>query len=73
MFNFSDDEGIWDCMLNQTNIQFNNNKFYLIQILESDSGKAYKVWMRWGRVGVQGQSSLSSCGTSVDAAKKIFK
>ena len=23
----------WDCMLNQTNIGFNNNKFYVIQLL----------------------------------------
>lgn len=23
---------VWDCMLNQTNIQNNNNKYYLIQV-----------------------------------------
>jgi len=33
----------------QTNLQFNNNKYYLIQLLQDDSGKAYSVWMRWGR------------------------
>ena len=27
----------WDCMLNQTNIGNNNNKFYVIQLLRSKS------------------------------------
>ncbi|ETE69998.1 Poly [ADP-ribose] polymerase 2, partial [Ophiophagus hannah] len=36
-------------MLNQTNLQFNNNKFYLIQLLEDDNARNYSVWMRWGR------------------------
>ena len=34
------DEGgddVWDCMLNQTNIQNNNNKFYLIQVIKEDT------------------------------------
>lgn len=38
----------YDCMLNQTNIGNNNNKFYVIQVLECD-GKHY-CWTRWGRV-----------------------
>ncbi len=39
----------WDCMLNQTNIANNNNKYYVIQLLKS--GTTYHVWNRWGRVG----------------------
>ena len=27
----------WDCMLNQTNIGQNNNKFYVIQLLQNKS------------------------------------
>ncbi len=27
-------EGDWDCMLNQTNIGHNNNKYYVIQMLK---------------------------------------
>ena len=27
----------WDCMLNQTNIGHNNNKFYVIQLLRSNN------------------------------------
>jgi hypothetical protein len=33
----------------QTNLQFNNNKYYLLQLLEDDSSKSYSVWLRWGR------------------------
>jgi len=40
-------------MLNQTNIQNNNNKFYLIQLLENRLGGDYCVWLRWGRVGMK--------------------
>lgn len=36
------------CMLNQTNIGHNNNKFYIIQVVQADDG--YYSWNRWGRV-----------------------
>ena len=49
----------------------NNNKFYVIQLLESDGGGSYWVWNRWGRVGKDGQNALQSCG-SLDAAKAAF-
>lgn len=64
---------VYDAMLNQTNLQFNNNKYYLIQLLEDDSSKAYSVWMRWGRVGKVGQNSLTACGGDLLKAKDIFK
>jgi len=53
--------------LNQTNIGANNNKFYIIQVLEG-AGKFY-AWNRWGRVGEDGASKLAPCG-SKDAAVK---
>ncbi len=46
----------FDCMLNQTNIGANNNKFYVIQVLES--GGKYYASNRWGRVGEGGQTAL---------------
>jgi poly [ADP-ribose] polymerase 2/3/4 len=36
-----------DAMLNQTNIGNNNNKFYIIQLLQSDSGNKFVVWNRY--------------------------
>lgn len=38
----------YDCTLNQTNIGNNNNKFYIIQLLEE--GDCFFCWNRWGRV-----------------------
>lgn len=63
---------IWDAMLNQTNIAGNNNKFYVIQVLQSDKGAQFYAWNRWGRVGEPGQHKLVPCGASLDAAKRDF-
>ncbi|XP_036594429.1 protein mono-ADP-ribosyltransferase PARP3 [Trichosurus vulpecula] len=60
----------YDCTLNQTNIGSNNNKFYLIQLL--DENGRYGCWNRWGRVGEKGQSKLSFF-PSLDEAKRDFE
>ncbi|NXX97442.1 PARP3 polymerase, partial [Centropus bengalensis] len=60
----------YDCTLNQTNISANNNKFYIIQLLEHDG--SYSVWNRWGRVGEVGQSKLLPY-TFLESAKKDFE
>ncbi|XP_015868544.3 poly [ADP-ribose] polymerase 2 isoform X1 [Ziziphus jujuba] len=52
------DDEIYDAMLNQTNVGHNNNKFYVIQVLESDDGGKYLVYNRWGRVGIKGQDKI---------------
>jgi len=64
---------VWDAMLNQTNIQNNNNKYYLIQLLESDNMGSFCVWMRWGRVGYKGQTSWTTCGQDKEKAKGVFE
>lgn len=60
----------YDCMLNQTNIGHNNNKFYVIQLL-TKGGKFY-AWTRWGRVGETGQSALVG-PTDFSGALKAFQ
>ncbi|XP_020854566.1 protein mono-ADP-ribosyltransferase PARP3 isoform X2 [Phascolarctos cinereus] len=60
----------YDCALNQTNIGNNNNKFYLIQLVD-DNGH-YGCWNRWGRVGETGQSKLKFF-PSLDEAKQDFE
>ncbi|XP_014725047.1 PREDICTED: LOW QUALITY PROTEIN: poly [ADP-ribose] polymerase 3 [Sturnus vulgaris] len=60
----------YDCTLNQTNISANNNKFFIIQLLECNG--TYSVWSRWGRVGEVGQSKIMTCA-SLEAAKKEFE
>lgn len=59
----------WDAMLNQTNIGANNNKYYVIQLLES--GGKYYTWTRWGRVGEPGQNAMLGNGTIEDARKNF--
>ncbi|KAM5234125.1 protein mono-ADP-ribosyltransferase PARP3-like isoform 2-T2 [Hipposideros larvatus] len=60
----------YGCILNQTDIGKNHNKFYIIQLLE-DGGR-FVCWNRWGRVGKVGQSKLSSF-VSLEDAKKDFE
>jgi len=61
----------YDCMLNQTNIGQNNNKFYVIQIIKN--GNNYAVYTRWGRVGEKGSDMTSPCGSSQESAFKEFE
>uniref|UniRef100_A0A667WW04 Poly [ADP-ribose] polymerase n=1 Tax=Myripristis murdjan TaxID=586833 RepID=A0A667WW04_9TELE len=61
----------YDCMLNQTNIGNNNNKFYVIQVIKQN--KQYYSWNRWGRVGEVGQSKLSAGSTNPENAIKDFE
>ncbi len=60
----------FDCMLNQTNIGHNNNKFYVIQLLTK--GGQFYAWTRWGRVGETGQSALVG-PTTLASAQKAFE
>lgn len=69
---YSEKKDIFDCMLNQTNVGNNNNKFYLIQLLEDNSNKNYYVWMRWGRVGYTGQTTLENYASDLNSAKRGF-
>lgn len=61
----------YDCMLNQTNIGHNNNKFYVIQVIKQN--KSYYTWNRWGRVGEVGQSKLSVFNNPESAIKDFEK
>ncbi|XP_042562084.1 poly [ADP-ribose] polymerase 2 isoform X2 [Clupea harengus] len=70
---YSEGNNVYDVMLNQTNLQFNNNKYFLIQLLQDDNAKAYSVWLRWGRVGKVGQNNLVTCGGDLAKAKDVFK
>jgi len=49
---YEEGNDIYDVYLNQTDLRQNRNKYYIIQLLESDDGtKQYHTWNRWGRVG----------------------
>uniref|UniRef100_A0A1I8J6M0 Poly [ADP-ribose] polymerase n=1 Tax=Macrostomum lignano TaxID=282301 RepID=A0A1I8J6M0_9PLAT len=61
---------VYDAMLNQTNLQFNNNKFYLLQLLHK-APRDYWVWFRAG-AGWAKPHSLVPCGPDLDRAKALF-
>lgn len=61
----------YNATLNQTNINHNNNKFYIIQLITN--GGKYYVWNHWGRVGEGGQSSLKGPYTLASAISEFEK
>ncbi|OZC05821.1 WGR domain protein [Onchocerca flexuosa] len=48
---YTESGDVYDALLNQTSAQHNNNKYFIMQLLESDGSKQYWVWFHWGRVG----------------------
>lgn len=58
-------------MLNQTNLTFNNNKFFLIQGLELLDGKGFACFRRWGRVGYDGNIEVKPAD-SLEEATRLF-
>ncbi|KAH8924250.1 hypothetical protein BT69DRAFT_1296530 [Atractiella rhizophila] len=63
----------WDANLNQTNAGKNNNKFYKIQVLKSDTGNKFTCFTRWGRVGENGQNKDLGGGTEQGAIAEFQK
>ena len=61
----------YDCMLNQTNIGQNNNKYYVIQLIQR--GNRYSLWTRWGRVGEDGQNAMKSFGAKDEGVREFYK
>jgi len=63
--------------LNQTNVKTNNNKFYIIQLLEHDSNiDDYIIYTRYGRIGNNGvvnKSGYCSKMSAIDAFESAFK
>lgn len=63
----------YDAMLNQTNVGSNNNKYYLLQLLQDNSGK-YWTWFRWGRIGYTTNSNTTlKPHTTITAAVAEFE
>lgn len=67
-----DGQVIWTCTLNQTNIKSNNNKFYIMQLIQESSSKHYYIFTRYGRVGYEGNNSLKEC-INQESAESFFK
>ena len=71
---YEERDDVYDCHLNQTDISANKNKYYVIQMLETDAGPSrYYVWNKWGRVGEERGSQNALRGPmSKEQAKDDF-
>jgi poly [ADP-ribose] polymerase len=65
---------VWTVTLNQADLKNNANKYYIIQLLQSDtSGNQFFVWNRWGRVGYSGQNALKGPFGDLNRAKADYE
>ena len=60
----------FSCTLNKSDLNKNNNKFYILQILEHDSDNSLVFFTRWGRVGVPGNHD--SKNVNANSGPKLF-
>ncbi|KLO20418.1 PARP-domain-containing protein [Schizopora paradoxa] len=68
------DGEVWDGMLNQTNINKNNNKFYVLQLLHTiGNNSSCLLFLRWGRVGENGQSQTKGPWSTTQAINEFKK
>ena len=64
----------YNCILNQTNIHQNSNKFYIMQILSSTLfTNIYYLYLRYGRVGERGQTHINTYISKEIAIKEYTK
>lgn len=67
------DDQVWDATMNQTNIEQNNNKYYIMQITYDMYNDVYFCFARWGRVGQPGQRHLERFMTKEEAKSHFEK
>ena len=72
---YQDDENYFNgkffsCTLNKSDLDKNNNKYYIIQLLEHDKDNSLILFTRWGRVGVPGVHEVKDVDSS--SGPKLF-
>lgn len=67
-----DEPEIFSCMLNQTDIGDNKNKFYVIELLKKKNKKLYTVYTRYGRIGEFGKVLIKDSDIELGHAIKEF-
>lgn len=65
------DNCVYSCTLNQTDIKYNSNKFYIMQIIVTDTN--FVMYVRYGRIGETGRSSYDSFNNKNDAIRDFQK
>jgi predicted DNA-binding WGR domain protein len=70
------DDDVYTCMLNQTNIIANKNKYYTMQLLELQSNQKYVHFIRYGRIGEPGKTvykMFDKLNYAITSFKKQFR
>jgi predicted DNA-binding WGR domain protein len=62
----------YSCVLNQTDIENNKNKFYIMQIIETKA-PSYELYTRYGRVGEVGKLSSDTYSNKSEAISFFLK
>lgn len=71
---FEEGATVWTVTLNQADLVHNANKYYIIQLLQSDTAQnMFYVWNRWGRVGYSGQNALKGPFGDLNRAKMDYQ
>lgn len=70
---FQEGSKTYAATLNQSNLGANNNKFYIVQVLQHETTGNLHCWNRWGRVGVPGQNALMGPFPKDQAIKAYIK
>jgi len=66
--------GVYSCALNMVNLENNNNKFYLMQLLESNRDPhTYSLYIRQGRVGFTGTETYDFFANQIDAIDEFYR
>jgi len=60
----------FSCTLNKSDLNKNNNKFYIIQLLEHDTNNSLVLFTRWGRVGIVGANDVKD--VDENSGPKLF-
>ena len=68
---------IYSCTLNQTDISFNTNKFYVMQLIKNGAiDDNYALFTKYGRVGEPGRPHIDTYASEIigrNAFEKLFK
>eukprot|EP00826_Nyctotherus_ovalis_P049605 TRINITY_DN6010_c0_g1_i3.p1 TRINITY_DN6010_c0_g1~~TRINITY_DN6010_c0_g1_i3.p1 ORF type:complete len:285 (+),score=84.49 TRINITY_DN6010_c0_g1_i3:2372-3226(+) len=71
---YESEDKVYNASMMLSDMRKNNNKFYIVQLLESDGGATnYVLWTRWGRVGFTGQSRLIKYSNSDQGMREYEK
>lgn len=64
-------EYVYSCTLNQTDIESNKNKFYIMQIIKE--ANKYHLYIRYGRVGENGKTIIKTFTNDTTAISEFYK